>query len=83
MKLTIMVPDGAVYEDGLAYLNLTWEGTPYNVRVLQWQDTSGWIEFKDTVVNEPITELPQWALNAMAAWQVAYDEAHKPVVEGA
>lgn len=78
MLLTIIPSDGAVYEDGLCYSNLTWQGTPSNVHALQWQNTEGWIEFNDGTPNETITELPNWVNNAMAAWQVAYDEAHKP-----
>lgn len=80
MLLTIIPSDGAVYENGLSYLGLTWQGTPANVHALQWQNVSGWIEFNDGTPNENITELPTWALNAEAAWQVAYDEAHKPPV---
>lgn len=72
MKLTIIPIDGAVYVDYISYLKLVWEGTPADVHALQWQDTEGWIEYKDvTVPNEVITVLPQWADNAMAAWTVA------------
>jgi hypothetical protein len=71
MKLTIVPIDGAVYENGLCYSNLTWEGTPVNVHALQWQDNAGWIEFTDGKQNEDITVLPTWADNAMAAWTVA------------
>jgi hypothetical protein len=70
MKLTIMPSDGAVYENGLSYLNLVWEGTPPNVHALQWQDIAGWIEYIDQP-NEDIIVLPEWADNAMAAWTVA------------
>jgi len=70
MKLTIIPSDGAVYEDGLSYPNLIWEGTPPNVHALQWQDVAGWIEYIDQP-NEDITALPEWADNAMAAWTVA------------
>jgi hypothetical protein len=70
MKLTIIPSDGAVYEDGLCYLNLVWEGTPPNVHALQWQDIAGWIEYIDQP-NEDITVLPEWADNAMAVWTVA------------
>lgn len=82
MQLSIIVPDGAVYEDGLCYSGLTWEGTPLNVHALQFNtDTSsGWIEFNDGTPNENITAVPLWGQNAEAAWQVAYDEAHKPPV---
>lgn len=79
MRLTIIVVDGAVYENGLCYLSLVWDGTPFNVHALQYFDNNtGWIEFNDGTPNEDITVLPQWADNAMAAWQIAYDEAHKP-----
>ena len=71
MKLTIIPSDGAVYENGVSYLDLTWQGTPLNVHALQWLDVSGWIEFNDDTPNEDITVLPQWANNAMDAWTVA------------
>jgi len=70
MKLTIIPIDGAVYEDGISYLGLVWEGTPVNVHALQWGDIAGWIEYVDQP-NEDITVLPEWAYNAMAAWTVA------------
>ncbi|CAB4123362.1 hypothetical protein UFOVP42_41 [uncultured Caudovirales phage] len=71
--------DKAVYENSVVYSNLTWEGTPINVHALQWFDTdTGWIEFNDGSANEDITVLPDWANNAMAAWQIAYDNAHAP-----
>jgi hypothetical protein len=78
MKLTIIPLDGAVYENDVSYLSLTWNGTPINVHALQWQDVKGWVEYNDGKLNEDITVLPDWAYNAMDAWQVAYDEAHKP-----
>jgi hypothetical protein len=79
MRLTIIPSDGAVYEDGFSYSGLTWEGTPADVHALQWFDTQGWIEFTDKVKqNEAITELPQWALNAMGAWTVANQPAPQP-----
>ena len=71
MRLTIIPSDGAVYEDGKAYLNLVWEGTPADVHALQWYDTYGNIEYDDGRPNDPITVLPDWANNAMAAWTVA------------
>ncbi len=55
MRLTIVVPDGAVYKDELCYSNLVWEGTPSNVHALQWFDTYGWIEFKNNDPQEDIT----------------------------
>lgn len=72
MKLTIIPIDGAVYEDGISYLDLVWDGTPIDVHALQWKDIEGWIEYiDDTVPNESIYVLPTWANNAMDAWTVA------------
>lgn len=71
MKLTIIPVDGAVYENGICYSNLIWSGTPSNVHALQWQDTSGWIEFNNGSENQIIETLPEWANNAMEAWNVA------------
>ena len=70
MKLTIIPSDGAVYENGVCYSGLTWEGTPANVHALQWVDVAGWIEYKDQP-SESIDALPEWALNAEAAWTEA------------
>lgn len=71
MKLTIIHSDRAVYKDNIVYLDLILEGTPENVHALQWKDNEGWIEFNDGTSNQNITELPQWALNAIDAWTTA------------
>ena len=79
MRLTIIPSDGAVYENGVAYSHLTWEGTPANVHALQWFDSNtGWIEFNDGTPNEDIDVLPQWALNAGAAWDAAANPPPPP-----
>lgn len=82
MRLTIIVSDGAVYQDGVVYADLVWEGTPENVHALQWKDGAGWVEYNDGTANKDITELPHWALKAMSAWTL--DElkaAQLPVLE--
>lgn len=71
MKLTIIPSDGAVYENGVAYENLTWDGTPSNIHALQWDNGSGWIEFNDGTPNQEIIALPTWAGNAEIAWNNA------------
>lgn len=71
MKLTIIPKDKTVYVDGLSYAPLEWDGTPIDVHALQWLDVAGHIEFIGNVPNEPITTLPQWAINAYDAWVVA------------
>jgi hypothetical protein len=73
MKLTIIPSDGAVYEDGLCYSSLTWDGTPLNVHALQWYETEGEIEFsgRPKPQNEIITELPSWVNACVAKWDEA------------
>lgn len=79
MKLTIIPSDGAVYEDGVCYLNLIWQDTPPNVHALQWDTSSGWLEFNDGTPNETILTLPTWANNAEAAWTVANTPVPPPI----
>ena len=69
MRLSIIVPDKAVYKDGEVYLEITYADVPANVFALQWIDNTGHIEFTDGTVNEIITALPAWTDNALAAWQ--------------
>lgn len=79
MKLTIIPADGSVGENEEFYLNLDLSscGIPNDVHALQWQDVSGWIEYKSPLVeNQPITELPAWANCCMAKWT----EANNPPV---
>lgn len=79
MKLTIIVEDNAVYVDGVmkAYaplpLDLSQCGIPDNVHALQWNQTAGWIEFKDNLdgtkpANKLITVLPDWANACVTVW---------------
>lgn len=78
MKLTIIVPDSAVYVDGKSYSNLTLTNIPANVRVLQWQGTEGHIEFIDGTSNQNITELPTWANDAKNEWDSALLKSTQP-----
>jgi hypothetical protein len=77
MKLTIIPSDKAVYVNGVSYLNLDLSSCniPSEVRALQWDSTSeassGWIEFLDYSDNQPITELPAWAVYAQSTWEQA------------
>lgn len=77
MRLTILPVDGSVGKDGLFYLNLnlTSCAIPGDVHALQWQDVAGWIEFKEPVPNQPITELPDWANCCLGKWE---EENNKP-----
>ena len=74
MKLTIINEDNAVYVDGICRIvDLLKCGIPSNVHALQWNETAGWIEFKDNPdgtkpANEPITVLPDWANSCVTVW---------------
>jgi hypothetical protein len=72
MLLTIIPVDGNVKKDEVGYLKLDLSSCviPSNVRALQWQETSGWIEFWDQD-NQDITELPSWVDCCLAVWTVA------------
>ena len=72
MLLTIIPVDGSVKKDGIGYIKLDLSScaVPLNVRALQWQETSGWIEFWDQP-NEDITALPSWVDCCLAVWTVA------------
>ena len=72
MKLTIIPVDGNVTKDGVGYINLNLSSCsiPSNVRVLQWKETFGWLEFWDQQ-NEDITELPSWVNCCLSVWTVA------------
>ena len=72
MQLTIIPIDGNVKKDGVGYLELDLSSCeiPPNLRVLQWEETSGWLEFWDQQ-NEDITALPSWVDSCLAVWNVA------------
>ena len=77
MNLAIIPIDGAAYINGVSYSGLQIVA-PSGVHALQWKSTKGWIEFVDSdegikPQNEPITDLPEWALMAVARWQEAKD----------
>ena len=75
MKLTVIPSDGAVYVDGVFYLEL-FINAPVDVHALQWMTTNGWIEYVNNSdgtkpQNKSITELPDWALAAKTKWDEA------------
>lgn len=76
-RLTIIPADQAVYRDQSVFMNLELSNCniPADVHALQWKDGTGWIEFADTRVNETITELPQWALDCVQVWEIAYEQS--------
>jgi hypothetical protein len=72
MLLTIIPVDGNVKKDEVGYIDLDLSSCaiPTNVRALQWQETSGWLEFWDQQ-NENITALPSWTDCCLSVWTVA------------
>lgn len=80
MKVTIIPADGAVYKDSVSYSGLTLVGIPENVHALQWNGVKGWIEYSEDdegvkPTNQNITELPDWAVTALATWDAAAQES--------
>jgi hypothetical protein len=81
MRLTIVPADGAVYLDGVVYMDLDLStcNIPSDVHALQWYDTYGELEFNRSFVNgqivhpanEMLTELPAWANTAKTVWDEA------------
>lgn len=71
MRLTIIVADSAVGKDGVFYsaLDLSSCNIPNNTWALQWDDSSGHIEFDTTIPNEDITSLPAWATACVSVWE--------------
>ena len=68
MNISIFPNNGEVIKNKIAYTNLVWEGTPDNINALQWFGTEGWVEYISSPT-EKITELPQWANNALIAYE--------------
>lgn len=61
MKLTVIADDSTVLVDGVyAEIDLTAIPIPSNLHALQWDGSTGHIEYKD-VENEDISSLPSWA----------------------
>ena len=83
MKLTIIIPDNAVYVDANASTNLDLSdcAIPDDVHALQWSDSQGWIEYKlNEQPNNVITQLPVWANNCVEVWNIANQDKLKPLL---
>jgi hypothetical protein len=81
MRLTIVTETNTVGKDGVFYddLNLTACQIPNNIWALQWNESSGHIEFDTPIPNEDITSLPAWANACIAVWEAKdYEEKHPP-----
>jgi len=67
VKLTVVADDSTVLVDGVhAEIDLTAIAIPNNLHALQWDGSTGHIEYKD-VENEDISSLPSWASDCVTA----------------
>ena len=78
MKLTIIPADAAVYKNNHCYTNLNLVNIPSNIHALQWNNTSGWVEFTDGSQTKAINELPDWAIMSVAVWDETDFNAKNP-----
>lgn len=71
MRLTIINETNTVGKDGAFYddLDLTQCQIPNNIWALQWDGSSGHIEFNTPIPNEDITSLPAWATSCLSVWE--------------
>lgn len=71
MKVTIVKEDNAVHVDNEPLnLDLTGVNFPANFWALQWNGSSGHIEYNSaTLQNDEITSLPDWASVCVTKWQ--------------
>lgn len=83
MNLTIVVADNAVTKDGVGHggLDLSTCSIPANVWALQWNETSGHIEYQGQGPNTEIDELPNWAEAAEKLWSAVENETEAAKVE--
>ena len=57
MKLTVITPDKVVIKDGEAYPIEDLSYLDANIHAIQWQDTTGEIEYKDATPNLIISDI--------------------------
>ena len=57
MKLTVIAPDKVVIKDGEAYPIEDLSYLDANIHAIQWQDTTGEIEYKDATPNLIISDI--------------------------
>lgn len=71
MRLTIINETNTVGKDSAFYddLDLTQCQIPNNIWALQWDGSSGHIEFNTPIPNEDITSLPAWATACLSVWE--------------
>ena len=82
MRVTIIPTDGYVSVDGEGFDKLDLSSISANVHAIQWFDTEGEVEIKDSrgriTQNQPIDSIAPYQA-AIEAWQLAKDEASRTV----
>jgi hypothetical protein len=85
MRHTIIIEDKLAYKNGSA-LEVDVSGAPTNVHALQFNSATnkGWIEFKEgeddiRPANEPINQLPDWAVAIFAHYDVVENLNKQPL----
>lgn len=84
-QITISKLTNSVYKNEFSFLGMD-INIPDEVKNLYFIDNaSGWIEYFDKP-NENITELPQWAVDAVAVFDALYEDTFnnpdQPVYDG-
>jgi hypothetical protein len=78
MKLSIIKNDGYVSIDGESYLGIDLSELDESVNAVQWYDTYGEVEIKDSrnriIENKEITNIDDY-LFVVTLWQAKKDEA--------
>jgi hypothetical protein len=80
MRITIIPADGFVSIDNVGFGSLDLSSLPTSIHALQWYDTDGEIERKDSrgrvISNETITDITPYQ-SAIDAWQAAKNAAEE------
>ncbi|RKZ67306.1 MAG: hypothetical protein DRQ48_09900 [Gammaproteobacteria bacterium] len=79
MKLSIIIEDQNVVVDGYGISPITL-APPNNTRALQWDTDAGEIEYSTGGVNEIITVLPQWAIDAEQLHAIELAKMHSDTI---
>ena len=73
MRLTIIREDDMIYVDKIG-VKVDCSSLPSNVHAIQWNDSSGTIEFVDNIKPpETITDISEYQ-SYIDAWNIAYNE---------
>ena len=84
-KIVITAEDASLGKDGIFYAGLDFSdcGLPENLWALQWNGTSGHIEYNGDDPNEPISSLPAWVSACVSKWDARdYAEKNPPALTG-